>query len=284
LSDTIDELTDQLVGIFKASPDFLDQEDANRYTFFLSALCDWKFPSDQQPWRMGQGRGSARAGTIDVRAGNFEISKLGLLLPYWVMSYFQDERQLMPHYALDTAIFIKSMIVGYDSINPVPWRTEPLLMGSSRGIIDFSRSFKREFTQKLDLTVRGIIPPNGTEEPTLFLRADRKKAKVGLYPGTLFEFEVLRCHLSEYLEDQYLQFRIETNPEEPETGRYDIAEDFRLKGRITKLLEFPECTEGGFWANPNAEFDLPARWITHEVSQVTPLLVPLPTWDYQPQK
>jgi hypothetical protein len=53
---------------------------------------------------------------------------------------------------------------------------------------------------------------------------------------------------------------------------------------LPAALAARKCNEGSRWANPNAKFEQPARWVTHEVSENPPFLIPFPTWDTPPQK
>ena len=143
MTDSIDELVDQIIGICQARPEFLQPEDAARHEFFLRAFKNWETPSLLQPWGVGRGRESTNLRQSSVRVGRLPISTLALLLPHWVMSYFLDSRQLMPQYALDSAVFVQSMIGGARGIEPEPWRTEPLLWPDGIGFINFSESFQK---------------------------------------------------------------------------------------------------------------------------------------------
>ena len=201
MDDSIDDLLDQIVGVCKAGPEFLRPEDAKRYIFFLKELRNWPAPAYPIKWSMGEEYRPKGPDEPTVRTGEHTIEKLALILPCWVMSYCLSPNNLMPHFALDTAEFIGSMLGAHRGVEPVEWRTEPLIFPHGIGAIRFSKSFKRDFTMRTRLVVRAVVPKSVNivrKYRELIEGASSLVSEVRIPAGTEFDLKVLRCHLSDY--------------------------------------------------------------------------------------
>jgi hypothetical protein len=243
-------LLDQLISLCFSRPEYLRADDAARYISLMHELRHFKAQI------------YGRKGVDLVGVDQLPIKSLDEALTQWIRSYLHaDSSGLMPHYALDTARFIQALTTGRHFSEPEEWRIEPAF-GEEISKLRFDRftdkSFKKEFSEHINLTVAAIVPKRITVS---------RSREVVLAPGTDFILRVRRCHLSEsILEHSWLQTSPDLNP-----PHFDFDSEFQLKGYILSR----DGSDAYF-------FELPAHWITHEVRHKGPKdereLIPLPKW------
>jgi hypothetical protein len=235
---SIGELIEHLIGICFSAPEYLRVRDAACYTSLLHELKLFKV---RQSWE----RDSPVAAVA-----NLPLRSLSHALEEWVFFYFGDDQsQLMPHYALDTARFMKILIQGTYGFAPEAWELEPIF---GREIADLNlfrfldAQFKRRFTELIDLEVIARVPKGASilyREEILFAE------------DAEFVFRVRRCHLSESVYENSI-LHIQGDAPKP---RFDIGDEFRLRGHIVPQGSNSPSHSYDF------SFDLPPMWITHEV-------------------
>lgn len=230
------EVIQMLMSICLAGPEFLTGEDAARHIAFLHDLECMK----AREWRSEE----------LVEVANLPFHSLRRVLENWIFSFFEDNRsQLLPHYALDTAVFIEKMANGFHDNNPEPWRVEPILNLDSDGrdLYQFLDSpFKRKFTQQIYLVVSGTIP-----ESVQITRFDQLVFK----GGDEFCFGVTRCHLSASFYD-YNTLQVNGSSTRP---RFDLCSEFRLIGSFLSS----DGLEPLF--RDRELFALPLEWVAREL-------------------
>jgi hypothetical protein len=257
-----------LISVCERGAPFLDPRDAKRHLWFLNHLTQFKVPTYQD------GNGRAMIPAIEIG-----VTNIGSLLDRWVMSFFEEGYTgLHPHYALDTAEFVRALLFGYEHCGTKNaagereegWKIEPLLDEKQRrGERGPDKRFKRDFTMSIDLTVRATVPQNTTV-------LNKWKNEVLLTDGDEFELVVTRCHLSESLDDQSSLAVKETAPKKPTIV---LGTKFQLFGRFrVNVPNSPRNQSGPLFA-------LPPQWITHEVVSEgygkEPRLIPVPTWELE---
>jgi hypothetical protein len=115
-----------------------------------------------------------------------------------------------------------------------------------------------EFSDHINLTVAAIVPEKITVS---------NSREVVLAPGADFILRVRRCHLSEsIMENSWLRTSPDLSP-----PHFNLDSEFQLKGYILSR----DGSDAYF-------FELPARWITHEVRFQGPTdereLISVPKW------
>jgi hypothetical protein len=251
-SDPSGLLLEQLIALCLSRPEYLRADDAARYICLMHEL------------RNFNARMYVRNGFELVAVDKLPINHLDAALAQWISSYYLyegDDNSLMPHYALDTARFIEALVTGRYFHEPESWRVEPAF-GEEIAKVRFDqftdKSFKKEFSDHISLTVAAMVPDNVTV---------RLSGELVLASGTDFFLRVRRCHLSESIyENSWLQ-----TSSDPRSPHFDLNSEFQLKGYILAR----DGRDGYF-------FDLPAHWITHEVrfqdSTGKRELIPVPKW------
>jgi hypothetical protein len=244
-------LLDQLISLCFSRPEYLRRDDAARYISLMHELRNFKAQI------------YGRKGYDLVGVDQLPIASLDQALTQWIRSYFNaDSSGLMPHYALDTARFIQALTMGRYFHEPEEWRIEPAFgedISKLRldGFTD--KGFKKEFSERIRLTVAAIVPEKIT--------VSNSREEVVLAPGADFILRVRRCHLSEsIMENSWLQTSPDLNP-----PHFNLDNEFQLKGYILSC----DGSDAYF-------FELPAHWITHEVRFQGPTdeggLIPVPKW------
>jgi hypothetical protein len=266
----IDQLIGRLIAICNTGADFLKAEDANRYVRFLRNLSAFRMPTYLQR-SIGGIRSTARTGKLPIR-------DLGYVIEPWVMSYFSDTNPLMPHFALDSAEFIRRMMRGCWEESSDGLRIEPVMDGTYEEHSNFGLEFQREFRRKYNPTTRGVVPRNA--EFVWLLRANGQSISPDYLPaGSVFAFDVTECHLSETLTEMP---RIEMRDEQG-NSRPDICRDFQLHGVIRPLSSSPTLFGQFLEQKGSGQFvRLPFRWITDAVvlnpNGQSASLLPIATW------
>lgn len=255
-NDEIDRLIVRLVDICRSGPDFLEQEDAERYVYFLRRLSAFEIPGYLRTW--GKGRQSA------IRIGKLPIRDLRHVIGHWVMSHFsRTSHPIMPHLALNTAEFIIYMMRGCREDRSDGLRVESVMDYTFEAHPQLDDEFQRAFRRNLNPnpTFRGVVPYNAK---FIWLRkADGQSVPPDyLPPGSVFAFDVTECHLSDSLVDAA---RILIGDEQSKPTP-DICRDFHLHGLIRPLMNSPTVI-GQFLEQKGAGqfIKLPFRWITAAV-------------------
>jgi predicted nucleic acid-binding Zn ribbon protein len=243
-------LLDQLLSLCFSRPEYLRAEDAARYISLMHEFRHFK------------ARIYGREGVDLVSVEQLPIKSLEGALTQWIRAYLHtDGSSLMPHYALDTARFIQALTKGRYFLEPEAWRITPAF-GEEISKLSFdmfeAKSFKKEFSDRISLTVAAIVPEKITVSSS---------RRVFLAPGEDFKLRVRRCHLSESIsENSWLR----TSPD-LSLPHFNLDSEFQLKGYILS----PDDSDACF-------FELPAHWITHEVrfkgSTDEQDLIPVPKW------
>jgi hypothetical protein len=267
--DDIDQLIGRLIAICKTGADFLKAEDANRYVHFLRNLSAFRMPTYLQ---------NATGIRSTARTGKLPIRDLRHVIEPWVMSYFSDRKPLMPHFALDSAEFIRRMMRGCWEESADGLRIEPVMDGTYEEHSNFDLEFQREFRRKLNPTTRGVIPRNA--EFVWLLRANGQSIAPDYLPaGSVFAFDVTECHLAETLTEMP---RIAMRDEQG-NSRPDICRDFQLHGVVRPLSSSPTLFGQFLEQKGSGQFvRLPFRWITDAVvlnpNGKSASLLPIATW------
>jgi hypothetical protein len=143
-------LLEQLIALCLSRPPYLRADDAARYVSLIHELGNFK------------ARMYGRNGPELVGVDKLPINRLDAALAEWIRSYYLyegDDSNLMPHYALDTARFIEALATGRYFNEPESWRIEPAF-GEEIAKVRFDqftdKSFKKEFTDRISLTVAGV--------------------------------------------------------------------------------------------------------------------------------
>lgn len=227
LQDKVGLLLDQLIALCGSKPEYLRPEDAARYADLMERLkqttVNWCPPYGE---------------ALEGPAANAPISRLWRILEDWILGLCHDSSHLLPHYALDTACFIETMVVGRTFWRPERCLVEPMF-GEQIAKIKFlfDRSFKTNFTRLTGGMVRAVVP----EGVTVF--GWHGSEKTVLAAGDTFVLAINRCHLSEsWYENTHLKIK----PDPESTG-------FAFKGYIMVHNE------------ARVYFEVPAYWVTHEI-------------------
>jgi hypothetical protein len=252
---TCGDLIDRLIGLCFSRPEFLRTEDAARHTALLHELKHFMARESWDP------------DSPVVAVQNLPIRLLDRVLAEWILAYFaDDENPLMPHYALDTAKFMQTVVNGTYQFEPEHWELAPAF-GDKLAERDLfrciDREFKKRFTEHINLEVLAQVPE------AVNIRYQRE---IILPPGSTFAFRVHRCHLSSSVGD-YQYFDVSEDPAAP---RFDLMGEFQLVGHI--LPQQP----GEFHRPYGLLFYLPANWITHVIRHDRygdeGRLIPVPQW------
>lgn len=262
--DSIEQLAALLIELCHTGSEVIDAYDARRYNFLLRALSSFPLPEHLQSHLKA------------VRAGAVRIGRLPLVMPEWLMSQWECESRLLSHHMMDTARFIQNMVAfGTGGSYPCFWRLEPLDSDLLPHGMMIDATLKGEFTKMNRVTVMAVVPEDTVVvSPGLGKERDR----VVFASGAKFRFAVTRCHLSHAI-GEYRQFKIVPAPS---LQRYDLCHSFRLPGYILPCEDVQEEKRAVRNEEPPF-FDLPPRWITHEVLYdsygCVSELLPAPTWE-----
>jgi hypothetical protein len=262
--DSIEQLTALLIELCHTGSEIIDVYDARRYNFLLRALSNFPLPENLQRQLKA------------VLAGAVRISHLPSVVSEWLMSQWKCESRLLSHHMMDTANFIDSMLTfGTRGNYPCSWWLEPLGSDLLPHGIMIDAALKGEFTKMNRVTVIAVVPED-TVVVSPGLGKERDRAVFA--SGAKFRFVVNRCHLSHAI-GEYRQLKIAPDLS---LQRYDVCHIFRLPGYILPCEDVQEEKRAVGNEAPRF-FDLPPRWITHEVlydsyGRVSELL-PAPTWE-----
>lgn len=262
--DSIEHLTRLLIELCDTGSEIIDAYDARRYNFLLRALSDFSLPDHLQSQLNA------------VRAGTVRISRLPLMISPWLESQWECESRLLSHHMMDTAHFIEKMIVyGTRAGHPCSWKLDPLDSELLPHGLMIDATLKGEFTIMNRICVMAVVP-EGTivVSPGVGKQSDR----VVFGSGATFRFDISRCHLSQAI-GEYRRLKIVPDPS---LQRYSLCHNFRLPGYILPD-EVVQEEKRAVRNEAPPFFDLPPRWITHEVmydsyGHVSELL-PAPTWE-----
>lgn len=242
--NTCGELVDSLLAVCRAEPEFLRPESCQRY---LALLPEFKsFVVEFHPSK-------------PISAINQPIRQISPVLHEWIRSYLcrpANPHPILPSYALDTAMFIDSMLRGgYIGPNRHPENQgltieiEPLVRDAAEVRFDFDSTHKREFTNANRLQyVLCRIPPDGQ----LRFNFSNKRDRI-LGPEEEFEFLTGRCYLSA----DWGGGEPVITGEEP--YRLDLQSEFKFPGRLEGLPDPWNVPSSFAYALHQAE--VPAHWV-----------------------
>ncbi len=238
--DSCRPLLDRLIDLCGTAPEYILAADATRYIFLLNKL------------KLATIRIWGANGPTEIVVGDLPIKLLRTGVQEWIRSFDGADCGLMPHYALDTGRFIETMLFGRAYFEAESWRIEPFFgrkLAALRESGDFGlddKSFKREFSLRIDLTVEAVVP-----EGTVVNRWDGHGSRIPLLNARdHFRLRVRRCHLSDSVDENS---SLETLTEQS-SQRFNIAAEFMLKGYIQT-----STGDDAYF------FEIPATWVTHEL-------------------
>ena len=232
LKDKVGLLLDRLIALCESKPEYLRSEDAARYTDLMKRLKQTTLTS------------FGSKGKSEELVANMPIDELGHILEEWIFLLRHDSSGLLPHYALDTARFIESMVVGRSHCYPEPWEVKPMF-GEQIANVRFSlneKHFKTNFSRHFGGIVKAVVPEGVT------VRWNGGERTV-LVAGDTFLVSIRRCHLSESInENTWLKI----DPDQESTA-FNLASEFVFKGYISMKND------------ARLFFEVPAYWVTHEI-------------------
>lgn len=270
-------LLEKISSICKSGPEYITPSDIDRHLYFIEQLSRLRVP----PFFIQQALDEYGPRSAFARA--VKVNRLLELLDYWVLGCFDSGSDLMPHYALDTALLIRRLAFGFSDYSPRSWKIDGLVKGCPPdNLHEPAKGFKVHFstrTNQRNSEVLAVVP-----DSVQVTCADLYgKRLTRLSAGTRFSASLIRCHLSQSVtENSFLKI------EEPaRTEReFNVCSDFKLVGYIGSVpgITSPEL-EANTWSKYYSLINLPAEWVTHEVvtsndGQVT--LVSLPNWSKKP--
>lgn len=273
-TDPVGKLLDRLIGLCFSDPAYLRHEDAARHIALLNELKLFNCTV-----RRGVNRG-------EMKAEDLPINDLGHAIAEWVQSYFNDIRcSLLPAYALDTAMFIRSHLSGHYELEPELWEIEPMMADTKYDIFGFiDTRFKSNFTSRFGGTVVRCRVPEGCaitfQQKSLFA------------PGEEFCAVIKRCHLSTNFQDAIFLRTEVANEQIMDLGFWFVGEVLLSgEGSLYQWFRDPESCSLHPVLLPNAgesfydygRFDLsfPAVWVhsagRYDRGEIQ--LFPVPRWD-----
>lgn len=250
---TCSELVDTLVRICFGEPEFLRPESCRRYLGLLPEFKGFAF-TDYPSKR--------------IVVANQPIRDISRALNEWIDSYLRGSEALhpiLPWYALDTAMFIDSMLRGAD-IEPAfhpehqgPAVTiDPVVRGENKIRFDFDSTHRRQFTNANRLGyVVARIPEGG--------QARLNETDNGGHiwgPGHEFVFRAGRCYLSE---DWGGGRRLVFICEEP--YRLDLQSAFKFPGHLEPPDDETGSSPGYAYCRNFYPVEIPAHWVVAALDQ-----------------
>lgn len=245
---------DALIALCKGNPPYVRPEDSLRHQTLLPQLANFECTEE---WDEG---------FPTCKVGNISIARIEDALEQWVRSYLRraykgEVHRMMPHFALDTAEFVRKHLQGYYShggSEMPPFSIGPMMEGGSHKTI-FKPYFKRDFTCCSRASVKGVVP-EGAEIKMLWHPSLNSQT---LAPGGSFLFLAERCHLSTSWSEN-------VHAEAAEPVRMDISEEFMLYGTLWMPTSNDESQQVGAYISP--------RWFTHVRDSMRDVWLPI-TWE-----